>query len=244
MWRKGESNLKIAVVDDEIQFYRNLQANLKEALGDFAEITYFSSGESFLAAWKAEAFDLIILDIFMDGITGMEVAREVRKTDSDIKIAFSTTSNEFASESYEVNACYYLHKPFGAEQVKAMVDRLNLAEIELRRTIKLPDGTNAVLRNILYADCAAHFITLHSKGPDIVLRANFSEIEKLLCTYPYFVSPTKGIIINFYEVAKQNHDAFIMSDGTPIPISRRKANDVLEAYSSFLFAMLRKGESV
>ena len=234
--------MKIAVVDDEIQLYQNIRSLLEELLGDFAEITYFPSGEAFLGTWKAGGFDLIILDIFMDGISGMEVAREVRKADSDVKLAFSTTSNEFASESYEVNACYYLRKPFGAEQVKAMIERVDLAEIELRRTIKLPDGTNAVLRDILYADCAAHLITLHGKSRNIVLRANFSEIELLLCAYPYFISPTKGVIINFYEVAKQNHDSFVMSDGAHIPISRRKANEVLESYSSFLFAELRKGD--
>lgn len=123
--------MKIAIVDDEIRLYQNLRLFLEELLGDYADITYFSSGESFLKTWKAESFDLIILDIFMDGITGMEVAREVRRTDSEVKIAFGTTSNEFASESYEVNACYYLHKPFGAEQVKAMIDRLNLAKLNL-----------------------------------------------------------------------------------------------------------------
>ena len=217
---------------------------MEELLGDFAEIAYFSSGEAFLESWKAENFELIILDIFMDGITGMEVAKEIRKTDPDVKIAFSTTSNEFASESYEVNACYYLHKPFGADQVKAMIDRINLAEVELRRTVKLSDGTNVVLRDIVYADCAAHITTVHSKRQDIVLRSKFSEIEQLLCAYPYFISPTKGIVINFYEVAKQNRDSFVMSDGTHIPISRRKANEVLDGYSSFLFEKLRRGDKV
>lgn len=237
--------MKIAVVDDEIQIYQDLRSDLEELLGELAEITYFSSGEAFLKAWKDNAFDLIILDIFMEGLTGLEVAREIRKTDPDVRIAFSTASNEFASESYEVNACYYLHKPFGTERVKAMIDRLNLAEVEQKRTAKLPDGTNVVLHRILYADCAAHLITLHTKQQnDIVLRANFSELEQLLCAYPYFISPTKGIIINFYEVAKQTRNIFIMSDGTHIPISRRKANEVLEAYSSFLFAKLRNGDDV
>ena len=79
--------MKIAVVDDDIQLYRNLRSYLEGLLKDFAEITYFSSGEAFLEAWKAKDFDFIILDIFMDGITGMEVARKVRETDSDVKIA-------------------------------------------------------------------------------------------------------------------------------------------------------------
>ena len=70
--------MKIAVVDDDIRLYQCLRSYLEKLLGDFAEITYFSSGEAFLEAWKDEAFDLIILDIFMDGITGMEVAVRVR----------------------------------------------------------------------------------------------------------------------------------------------------------------------
>ena len=118
-------------------------------------------------------------------LTGMDVAREIRKTDSDVRIAFGTTSNEFASESYEVNACYYLHKPFDRERVKAMLDRIDLAQVEKERTIQLPDGKSVVLRDIIYADYAAHYTTLHCKyGKDIILRANLSEIEALLCGYP------------------------------------------------------------
>ena len=49
------------------------------------------------------------------------------------------------------------------------------------------------------------------------------------------------MIVNFYEVAAQNADTFTMSDGSRIPISRRKAKEVTEAYSSFLFEQLRKG---
>ena len=111
-----------------------------------------------------------------------------------------------------------------------MLDRIDLAQIEKMRTVQLPDGTSVVLRDIIYTDCAAHCITLHCKyGKSISVRANFSEI------------PSKGIIVNFYEVAVQNADTFIMSDGCRIPISRRKSKEVMDAYSSFLFEQLRKG---
>lgn len=234
--------MRIAIVDDDIQMYDRLHAYLNELLGDSSEIIGFPSGEEFLFAWKPGAFDLIILDIFMDRLTGMDVAREIRKTDRDVRIVFSTTSNEFASESYEVNACYYLHKPFGRDRVKAMLDRIDLAEIEKMRTVKLPDGTSVRLRNIIYVDFASHRVTLHCKhNDDTVVRASLSEIEPLLCAYPYFFSPSKGIIVNFYEVTAQTGDTFTMSDGRSIPISRRKAKEVLEAYSTFRFEILRKG---
>lgn len=234
--------MRIAIVDDDVQIYECLRVYFNELLGESVEIEYFSSGEEFLSGWHSGTFELIILDIFMDELTGMDVARRIRSTDADVRIAFSTTSNEFASESYEVNACYYLHKPFGKDRVKAMLDRINLAQIEKLRTVSLPDGSSVVLRDIIYADYAAHCTTLHCKyGRDISLRANFGEIEALLCDYPYFFIPSKGLIVNFHEVAEQNSDSFTMSDGSRIPVSRRKAKEVMDTYSTFLFEQLRRG---
>ena len=234
--------MRIAIIDDDRQIYKHLQTCFGELLGSAAELTYFPSGEDFLRVWQPGAFELIILDIFMDGINGMDTAREIRKSDTDVRIVFSTTSNEFASESYEVGACYYLHKPFGKDRIKAMLDRIGLAQIEKIRSIQLPDGTDVVLRSIIYADYSSHCTTLHCKyGKNISVRASFSEVEGLLCAYPYFFIPSKGLIVNFHEVAAQNTDTFTMSDGSRIPISRRKAKEVTEAYSSFLFEQLRKG---
>ena len=219
--------MRIAIVDDDIQMCEQLSTLLNEFLGDSSEISDYRSGEEFLTAWETADFDLIILDIFMDKLTGVDVARKIRERDSNVKIVFSTTSNEFASESYEVNV---------------MLDRLNLAEIEKMRTVKLPDGTSAILRNIIYVDFSSHRVTLHCKyDVDTIVRTSFSEIESLLCAYPYFSSPTKGMLINFYEVASQTNDVFVMSDGKSIPISRRKSKEVLDAYFTFRFEMLRNG---
>ena len=235
--------MKIAIIDDDITMNELFQNYIDEFLDSSAELNYFKSGEAFLEQWESGMFDLVILDIFMDELTGMDVAKHIRKTDSEVHIVFSTTSNEFASESYEVNACYYLHKPFGKERVKAMLDRIDIAEIEKLRTALLPDGTRVVLRDIIYTDCASHCINLHCKyGKELSVRTSFSEIESQLCAYPYFFTPSKGLIVNFYEVKTQGSNIFTMSDGSRIPISRRKSKEVMEAYSSFLFERLRKGD--
>ncbi len=233
--------MKIAVVDDDAAVYERMRGYIAELLGDSAEICSFPSGEDFLSVWKKELFDLVILDIFMGKLTGMEVARKIRETDKTVKIAFCTTSNEFASESYEVDACYYLHKPFGRDNIRAMLDRLSLSEIERMRTVGLPDGSAVRLRDIVFADFSSHKVTLHCKSGDRVVRSSFSEIEPVLCAYPYFFSPSKGIIVNFYEISAQSDDTFALSDGSVVPISRRKAKEVLEAYSSFRFELLRNG---
>ena len=123
-----------------------------------------------------------------------------------------------------------------------MLDRLNLAELERTRSLSLPDGQSVLLRDIIYADYTSHRMIFHcKKSGDIVSRLSFAEVEPKFCAYPYFYSPSRGIIVNFYEVLIQKDDTFIMSNGSYLPISRRKAKDVINAYSSFRFQQLRKG---
>lgn len=238
--------MQIAFVDDDPNEL-NILHTYMSSLTDSATtaIDEFSNGEDFLSHWTAGLYDLVVLDIFMENLTGVDVARRIRETDSNVRIVFCTTSNEFASESYEVNACYYLRKPFGEENVKNMLDRLNLTELELSRSISLPDGQSVILRDIIYADYTSHRMIFHCKKcGEIVSRLSFTEIEPKLCAYPYFYSPSRGVIINFYEVSAQKDDTFVMSDGAYLPISRRKAKDVISAYSSFRFQLLRKGGPV
>lgn len=234
--------MNIALVDDDKQALDRLHTYITELVGPAARLDHFASGEEFLAAWHPDNYDLIVLDIFMHQLTGMEVARTIRETDQTVRLVFATSSNDFASESYEVNARYYLHKPFQKEQVKIMLDRLDMEEVEQLRSVTLPDGQTVVLRRVIYADFAAHCVTVHNKDDqNITARIPFAEVEPLFCGYSYFCSPCKGVLVNFYEVAARQGDTFVMSNGARLPISRRKAKDVLEAYSAFRFEQLRKG---
>ena len=67
----------------------------------------------------------------MEDLTGVETAKAIRKTDEQVKIVFITTSNEFASESYEVRAEDYLIKPFDGRRMNKIIDRF------FRKTKKL-----------------------------------------------------------------------------------------------------------
>ena len=234
--------MKIALIDDEKSSLDRLCGLINEHVGSDVSIDRFASGEEFMEGFKEDVYDLIITDIFMDRLTGIETARKIRETDKNVKLVFCTSSNEFACESYEVNACYYLRKPYTVESFSAMLDRLDLEKMELSRSVKLPDGQSVVLRNVIYADFASHCVTFHNKlGENIVSRVSFADVEPLLCANSYFCSPSKGVIVNFYEVVAQNDNVFVMSDDTRIPISRRKAKEVTEAYAEFRFELLRSG---
>lgn len=232
--------MKIALVDDRPEEISRL-LNIVETVLPQAKIFTFPSGETFLETWSMGKYDLILLDIFMDKVLGIDVARQIRKEDEDVRLVFCTTSNEFACESYEVGANYYLHKPVSEGSFRKMLEMIKLTQYEMNRFIRLPDGQRFVLRSMIYSEYYNHSILIHCKhGEDIQTRLSQTEWESLLSEFPYFYSCSKGIVVNFYEITKQENSMFLMSDGTMVPISRRKTKDSLEAFAAFRFDQMRK----
>lgn len=238
--------MRIAIIDDIPEEIDKLEDVLKEELYARGENTHtlytYQNGETFLSDWTDGKFDLIILDIYMDGLSGIEVAREIRKSDQDVQLVFCTTSNEFASESYEMHAHFYLHKPYSRDQIILMLDRLNWEDFELKRTLTLPDGQKVLLRNVRYTEYSNHALTIHTKkSEDIRTYITQAKAEELFCAQSYFLVCTKGIIVNLYEVDRMENGTFRLHDGTILPISRRKSKTVQEQFATFTFEQMRKG---
>ena len=185
--------MRIALVDDTAEELEILSDIINNEL-PHATLFTFPSGEDFLSAWNDNSYDLILLDIYMDEITGVDVARKVRETDEDVRLVFCTTSNEFASESYEVGANYYLQKPVSTTSFQRMLKMIRLEDYEENRFITLPDGQRIVLRNITYTEYYNHSIIIHSKKrADLQTRMSQTEWETLLSEYDFLCSCSKGI---------------------------------------------------
>ncbi|WP_370867461.1 LytR/AlgR family response regulator transcription factor, partial [Flavonifractor plautii] len=107
------------------------RAMLKERLsqqlalrGVEADILGFESGEAFLAAEKERRFTAAFLDIYMEGLSGMDAAKELRKTDTDCLLIFTTTSTDLALEGFQVRALHYLVKPFSEEELSGLLTEM------------------------------------------------------------------------------------------------------------------------
>lgn len=113
----------ILIVDDE----KNIRLTLLKALETFgAEIDTAVNGEEALAKLREKEFDLIMLDLRMPGIDGMEVLRRVRELRPDIKViiltAFGTV--ERAVEAIQLGAVDFLQKPFVPHEIREIVTRV------------------------------------------------------------------------------------------------------------------------
>lgn len=237
--------MRIAVIDDEKREQSHLSQMISQYLSEagysLEVIDTFGNAKEFLSVWRPHRYELILLDIYMDGLSGVDAARRIRESDEDVRLVFCSASNEFASESYEVRAQYYLHKPVSRKGISDMFLRLKLEEYETGRFIVLPDGQHVVLRNIIYTEYSNHIVTIYNKkGEDIRTRITQSEFERILSEYPYFRCCSKGIVVNFYEVVKYGGHFFWMSNGKTVYMSRRREKEIQSAYMRFCFEQTRR----
>ena len=129
--------MRIAIVDDLAAERTLLKGRLEWQLQRRkvqADILEYESGETFLEAARKAPFTAAFLDIYMDGMTGMEAAKKLRKTDTDCLLVFITTSTDHALEGFQVRALHYLVKPLTEADIDALTDALS--GYHLRRTLR------------------------------------------------------------------------------------------------------------
>ena len=123
-----ETLMKIAVCDDEQKDCDDLFLLIQNYLqnnGFNFEIHMFSTGDKLLKTLADNHFSLLFLDIYLSSeeATGMEIARLIRRMGLDLPIIFTTNSCDFAVESYEVDALYYLVKPVTFEKIQTVMKK-------------------------------------------------------------------------------------------------------------------------
>lgn len=249
--REG-SGMKIAIVDDikgEAERLSDLVAHYLSTHGLFCDQTdLFASGEAFLEHFEPALYDIIFLDIYMSGMTGMETARRIREEDANCSLLFVTTSPDFAIDSYDVNATYYLLKPVNEEQVTRALDRCNMDRIERDRYVMVPSQGKDVrlfLHNIAYTEYANRRIMVYMKdGGTMEVNLSQKDFQQLLLPYDWFCDCMKGVLVNFEDVHKLQSDRFDMKCGATIAISRLKYSDVRERYLDYTFKTLREGQAL
>ena len=119
--------MRIAIVDDLAAERALLKDRLEQQLhrrNVQADILEYESGETFLEAARKAPFTAAFLDIYMDGMAGMEAAKKLRKTNTDCLLFFTTTSTDHALEGFQVRALHYLVKPFTEADIDALTDEL------------------------------------------------------------------------------------------------------------------------
>lgn len=115
--------IKIAVCEDEKETQLLIEDYLENILKDISieyEIQKYISGEELLES-NLKDIDILLLDIKMEKLNGMDTARKIREVDNEMEIIFVTSLIDYVQEGYEVRAYRYLLKPIELEELKKHV---------------------------------------------------------------------------------------------------------------------------
>lgn len=227
--------MRVGVCDDKQEERRICRALLT---GSVDLVLEYASGEALLAGLEnGDVLDLLFLDIYMDGMDGMETAKEIRKINKNIPIVYLTTTPEFALLAFGVRAVGYLIKPVRAEELLAYVEEYrpkSAAGTDAWVVDTLEGVTTIAISQLMYYEQRGHYGWVHlSNGTVHQMRATFAEIGKQLSSYAKIVPCGRSFLINLSFVRIINHQDVVMTDGTVVPVPRRVYARLRSAYMDF-----------
>ena len=207
--------------------------------GTAVDVALVTRGEDLLARHAAARADIILLDMIMPLVNGMDTARELRQADTAVRLVFLTSSPEFALESYEVRAFDYLLKPVTYERLAQLLDELSsmrpAATDEL--VIKTSFGYHALrLSDIEYAEARNKHVVFHLRdGRDIEALESFRSVEDRLAQNATFFKCHRSYQVNLRNIDHFDRTDIVMRSGACIPLSRSSKQGFQDAYFAVRF---------
>ena len=219
----------IAVCDDleseRIVLARMVQSYARRQ-GLSVHLRLFSSGESLLSALqRPDPIHLLFLDIYMPGLSGVETARRIRASGSEVSIIFATTSQDHGLDSFDVRASDYLVKPFREEDVFSCLDWFFSHIPEPLRPLSVyseGEWQKLPLSSILYIDVYDHQSRIHTTRGLIVARRGLDDLESAIDSED-FLRCHRSFLVNLNHVEGVEGNDFRMEDQTLVPISSTNA---------------------
>ncbi len=233
--------IQIAVCEDEKPDREKLRSMLEryaDQNGRLYTITEFSSANKLLADYRSQ-FDLLFLDISMDGLDGMTVAHELRKIDPIVCMIFVTSMRQYAIEGYTVRAFGFLPKPLLYDDFSLTLDAA-LQQIDARRmaedTIQLQvrgQIERLKVSDIYYCEVTNHSVAVHLRSGTRNYRAQMKDVEALLTRYGFF-RPHSSFLVNHRAIEQIGSNSLLLSNGDSIPVSQHRRKSFLKELTSYL----------
>ena len=238
---------KISICDDmkqDTQYIASAVKKWAEQENVCVDIHTFPSAESFLFDYAEQKdYDILLLDIEMSSMNGVELAKRIRQDNDAVQIVFITGYSDFMAEGYEVSALHYLMKPVAFDKLsKALnraADKLNKTE---KSVIISVDGERLriAISDIVSVEAFAHFCTLTTIHASFKVKTSITAVEKMICESAgdEFVRCPRSYIVGVKYIKSISKTDITLDSGVKIPLSRSHYQTVNQAFIRYF-----KGES-
>ena len=225
---------KIAICDDmeeDVKYISSAVNKWAEKENITVDIETFPSAESFLFRYaEQKTFDILLLDVEMPSMNGVELAKRMRKENDAVQIIFITGYTDYIAEGYEVSALHYLVKPLSETK---LFEVLNRAVLKIRKNEKSlffslsGEMVRIPIYEIKYLEVQQNYVTVHSKK-DYTVKKTLGEFECELDERFYRMG--RSFIVNLSCIDKITKTDVFLSDGSVIPLPRGQYGPLNKAF--------------
>ncbi len=235
--------LKLALCEDDKEELERL-TGLAQAGPVPVSVTAFENGEAFLEDYRPGRFDMVFMDIYMGGISGVEAVRRLREQEPELPVAFVTSSQDHALDGYRLKVAKYIEKPVTKEDMDSAIalaaqwrEQAAVEVVLQGKKLSLP-----VNRLVLVEQRAHYLLFWFEGGGTKQAKGWLDELEPQLAGFPFFRSH-KSYLANLSHVVgiDQGLLVFCMKDGQSVYIRRDLLKKAKNAWEDWLFAQARQG---
>ena len=236
--------IKIAFCDDDMEVLHQMNELLDryrvERNEDITYAAFQSPFELLTEIEKGIRPDILFLDVVMPGQNGMDVAKEIRQYDTNMKIIFLTSSPEFAVESYSVGAYFYQLKPIWEESFFRLMDAV-LAECEKKTKnsliLRSKDGITRIdLQQLEYCEVLGRKLLFHLENGAVLESAgSLDDLAGQLMQYSNFFRPHRSFLVNMEYIQNISSRSIKMVNDAVIPIPHGKCSEIKNTYMEYAF---------
>ena len=230
--------LRVAVVEDDQSYRTQIEEYIhqyEQDNGVECQVQLFEDGTQLLEQYSGE-FDVILLDIEMPQLNGMQLAQQIRQVDKDVVLIFVTNMVQYAINGYEVGALDFVLKPvnyytFSVRFARA-IERARQRESG-QVLLNLPDRVLCLKTNqIYYVEIQNRMLHYHTELGEFVLRGTMQAVEQQLASF-HFVRCNHWYLVNLRHVSELRKDVVVVG-GTELQISRRNRTAFLTSLTNFV----------
>lgn len=189
-----------------------------------AEILCFQSGEALLLEIEQNrSMDIILMDVELRGINGVETARKIRETDTKTMLIFITRHEQYCKEIINVQPFAYIDKPVFGDKLEEVVMRaiaLSGSRDGMIRFFSRKKEYRISLRDIFYFESNKRKILVFCENKSYSFYRKLDEVEEELKQYSEkFFRIHKSFLVNPIYIKESSYEKIIMCDGKEITIS-------------------------
>ena len=215
-------NLHISICDDcaaDVAYLEKLVKVWAKEAGHFVVTRTYTSAENFLFYYAEDkSCDILLLDIEMESMDGVSLAKEIRKTNEGMQIVFITGYSDYIADGYEVAALHYLMKPVAKEKLLTVLDRA-AERVKKNEPVLLLNVGGEMVRlpqyEVRYFEVNHNYVTIHAKQ-EYSVKMTLGEMEKELDER--FFRLGRSHIVNLWLISKVTKTDVYLTDGVRIPL--------------------------